>query len=506
MRRLRPWLCGLWILAFGLWAAPVHANAADEIERLAQAVASHPEDPDLLFAYARGLAANGRPAEAVERLDTLTSRWPEHAAEAWLLLGRLLYELDRAAEAVAPLERACALEPASGPAHFYLGLALQASGRGDEGESHLELAAQETPELRGDAWLLAGLDRLERGDRLGGDALLERAIEADPESASARSARLVLEGGAPRPRRFHLQAYSGFAYDSNVTLDSGDDFTGLPADQADGVFSWGTGLSVAALRGEDFAVSIGGSYDQNAHLELTDWDTQQVGGTLSAGWQAMERVGLRLDANLSYARLDRDPYLLSGGLSPSLVVGLGPRAGWLRAFGNTSWYGYDETPFSSALERDGFAFGTGFEHGARIPGFRDAVFSWFGSWGRFDSDATRDPLLGFEGDFDRDGYGGGARVSSALPWRFSADLGFSFLREEYANDNLVDYLTDEGIGSATPRKRRDAIWEARLRLVRPITRFIDVELGVRYGDHASNVDLYDYDRWVSGLAVRIHTP
>jgi tetratricopeptide (TPR) repeat protein len=506
MRRLRPWLCGLWILVFGLSAAPVRANAADDIERLAQAVASNPEDPDLLFALAQRLAESGREQEAVERLRTLTESWPEQRPEAWLLLGRLLHQLDRPAEAVPPLERACALEPASGPAHFYLGLALQASGRGDEAESHLELAAQETPELRGDAWLLAGLDRLERGDRLGGDALLERAIEADPESASARSARLVLEGGAPRPRRFHLQAYSGFSYDSNVTLDSGDDFTGLPADQADGVFAWGTGLSVAALRGEDFAVSIGGSYDQNAHLELTDWDSQQFGGTLSAGWQAMERVGLRLDANLSYARLDRDPYLLSGGLSPSLVVGLGPRAGWLRAFGNTSWYGYDETPFSSALERDGFAFGTGFEHGARIPWLPEAWFTWFGSWGRFDSQATPDPLLGFEGDFDRDGYGGGARVSTTLPWRVWADLGFSFLREEYANENLVDYLTDDGVGTANPRRRRDGVWEARLRLVRPVTRFVDLEFSTRYGDHSSNIDLYDYDRWVSGLAVRIHTP
>ena len=97
-------------------------------------------------------------------------------------------------------------------------------------------------------------------------------------------------------------------------------------------------------------------------------------------------------------------------------------------------------------------------------------------------------------------------MSTALPWRIWADFGFSFLREDYANENLVDYLTDDGVGTATPRRRRDGIWEARLRLVRPVTRFIDVELSTRYGDHGSNVDLYDYDRWVSGLAVRIHTP
>jgi tetratricopeptide (TPR) repeat protein len=487
--------------------AQAQAASADEIERLSQAVASHPDDPDLLFALVQRLVADGRDEAAVERLQTFVAGWPDHRPEAWLLLGRLLYGLGRAEQAVPHLERATALDPDSGPAELFLGLALQASGRGSEAEAHFERAALDTPELRAEAWLLAGLSRLERGDRLGGDELLSRAIGADPESESARSARLVLVGGGgPQPSRFQLQAYGGFAYDSNATLDSGADFTGLPADQSDANFSWGTAASVAALRGERFGVWIGGAYDQTAHLELHDWDLQQFGGALAAAWQATERLGLRLDARLSNARLDGDPYLLSGGLFPSLVVSLGPRAGWLRAFGDTSWYGYDETPISTALERDGFAFGSGLEHGFRIPVLRDTVFTWFGSWGRFDSEAKRDEWLGFDGDFDRIGYGGGARVSTTLPWRVSAHLGFSFLRENYQNRNLIDFLTDDGVGTATPRRRRDGVWDVRLRLVRPVTRFIDLEVSARYSDHASNVDLYDYDRWVSGLAVRVHTP
>lgn len=508
MKRLRLWLFGLWLLAFGLWPVHTRAQAApgSELERLAQAVASHPDDPDLRFAFAQSLAANAREQEAVEQLLTLTMRWQGARPEASLLLGRLLHQLGRPEEAVPHLERAAALDPESGPAQLFLGLALKASGRGSEAEPHFELAALETPELSGEAWLLAGLARLERGDRLGGDELLARSIEADPESESARSARLVLDGGAPQPSRFQLQAYGGFEFDTNATLDSGDDFTGLPADQSDGTFSWGSAISVAALRGESFGVYVSGVYDQTAHLELHDWDSQQFGGVLSGGWQATERLGLRLDARISHARLDDDPYLLAGGVNPSLVVTLGPRAGWLRAFGNTSWYGYDETPISTALERDGFAFGSGLEHGARIPGLPNAVFSWFGAWERFESEATRDQSLGFDGDYDRDGYGGGARVSTALPWRISADLGFSYLRESYANPNLIDFLTDDGVGTATPRRRRDGVWAAQLRLVRPLTRFIDVEIGTRYSDRASNVDLYDYDRWVSGLAVRVHTP
>jgi len=233
---------------------------------------------------------------------------------------------------------------------------------------------------------------------------------------------------------------------------------------------------------------------------------QQFGGALSTGWQVAERWGLRLDGRVSYARLDRDPYLLAGGLRPSLFYAIGPRAGWLRAFGESDWLEYDEQPFTTALERDGFAWGGGLEHVASVPGLRSATFSWYGSWERFDSQARRDELLGFDGAYDRDGYGGGSRLSVGLPWRFTADLGVSFLREDYANLNLIDALTDDGAGTATPSARRDNVWSTRLRIIRPFTRFIDLELSAGYLDRHSNVDVYDYDRWVSGLAVRVRTP
>lgn len=493
-------------LVLGLVPGLARAEAPNALESLAEAVASHPDDPDLLYALAQQLAAGERNEEAVEKLSLLTARWPEHRPEAPLLLGRLLYELDRPAQAVPALELALALDPASGPAHLFLALALKALGRVDEAEPHFRFAADLSPELRGEAWLLAGLMRLERGDRTGGDELLARAIDDDPHSDSARSARLVLEGAAVRPSRIHLQAYGAVGYDSNVTLDSGDDLTGLASQQSDVRFAWGSGIAVDAVRSERFGLSLAGVYDQSANLDLSEWDMQQVGGTLSSGWQVAERLGLRLDARIAYARLDTDPYLLSGGLLPSLLVPLGPRAGWLRGFGDVDWYEYDEEPFTTALERDGIAFGGGLEHVAPVPGLRNATLSWFGSWQRFESDATRDDLLGFDGDYDHDGFGGGVRMSLSLPWRLSADWGVSYLREDYANLNLIDALTDDGIGTATPSRRRDGVWETRLRIARPLTRFLAVELSAGYLDRHSNVDLYDYDRWVSDLAFRVHTP
>ena len=505
IRVLRLWhfLLALW---FGLAPGLARGDAPDALERLTQAVASHPDDPDLLYSLAQQLAAQAHTQAAIEQLGVLVARWPEHRPEASLLLGRLLLEQGRPEQAIPELERAVALDPGSGPAHLFLGLALKRVGRGDEAERNFRFAAETTPELRGEAWLLAGLARLERGDRTGGDELLARAIDADPAGETARSARLVLEGGAPSRSRIQLQGYGGVEYDSNVTLDSGDDFTGLPSNRSDVGFLWGSGISVDAVRGERYSVSIGGNYDQLAYLDHSAWDMQQFGGALSTGWQVAERWGVRFDGRVSYARLDRDPYLLSGGLRPSLLFSLGPRAGWLRGFGGADWLEYDEKPFTTALERDGIAYGGGMEHVAPIPGLRGATFSWYGSWERFDSQARRDELLGFGGAYDRDGYGGGTRVSLSLPWRLSADLGVSFLREDYAHLNLIDALTDDGVGTATPSARRDNVWSTRLRIIRPFTRFIDLELSAGYLDRQSNVDVYSYDRWVSGLAVRVHTP
>jgi len=504
-RLMRFWHCAL-ALVLGLPAEPALADESVALARLAEAVASHPDDPDLRFALARELAASGRDAEAAAQLETLVQRWPSYRAEAPLLLGRLHYELGRPEQAVPALERALALDPGSGAAHLLLGVCLEALGRAEEAEPHFEAAAESSPALRGEAWLLAGLSRLERGDREGGDDLLARVIADDPESESARSARLVLEGAGRRPGRLHLHAYGGVQYDSNVTLDSGDDFTGLPLEQSDVVFVWGSAVSFDVVREERGGISLGAVYDQSAHLELDDWDMQQFGGVLSSGLRLTERLAARLDGRVAYAWRDSDPYLLSGGLRPSLIATLGPRAGWLRGFAGTDWYEYDETPFTPALERDGFGWGGGLEHVVPIPRLRNAAFSLRGSWQRYESQARRDELLGFDGDYDHDAYGGAARVVVALPWRVSAEWGAAYQHEVYANPNLVDALTDEGIGTATPSRRRDHTFETRLRLSRPLTRFLDVEASAGYLDQLSNVDVYAYDRWVTGLIVRVQGP
>jgi Flp pilus assembly protein TadD len=75
------------------------------------------------------------------------------------MLGRLLHESGRSAEAVAPLVRAVTIEPSLADGHHQLGLALMSSGRGADAAGAFMAALQRTPNapdvMAKLAWVLA---------------------------------------------------------------------------------------------------------------------------------------------------------------------------------------------------------------------------------------------------------------------------------------------------------------------------------------------------------------
>ena len=62
-------------------------------------------------------------------------------------------------------------------------------------------------------------------------------------------------------------------------------------------------------------------------------------------------------------------------------------------------------------------------------------------------------------------------------------------------------ITDDGVGTVDPRKRRDTLIEGRLSIGRRLGRFLKLELGYRGTRRISNVDLYGYERHVVGLYI-----
>jgi tetratricopeptide (TPR) repeat protein len=492
-------LVWLAVMLAGLAAAAEPAH----LERLEAAVARHPDDRDLSWSHVRALSEAGRGAEAADRLRLHLARWPGHPPGGEALLGRWLYELGRDAEAVAVLESALAKDPGSADTRLVLGLAHRRLGRLPEAERHFEMVAVQEPALAGEALLLAGLARLERGDEAGAQALLRQVIALGPDTEAGRSARLVIEGArAGEGRRLRLETHAGVAYDSNVTLESQESPLAAGQDESDVRFDFGALARVRAWSGERTAVDVGTRYDGDRHLEIGEYDSHRFSGSVSARHVLGDRVALRVDGFGGYAWLDSDPYLVSGLVRPSLLTSVGDRAGVLRAFAEGERLAYREDPAVSAFERSGWAFGGGLEHFVPIPvGEERAWLSLGAGFRRLETDSDADALLGFSGDYDHDRWRGSVSSQLALPWSVRATAQVAFDLERYANENLTGFLTE-----FERDERSDRVWTTDLSLARPLSGLVDLEVTWSFCDRASNVDLFSYDRHVVGLSVRAHTP
>ena len=127
-----------------------------------------------------------------------------------------------------------------------------------------------------------------------------------------------------------------------------------------------------------------------------------------------------------------------------------------------------------------------------------------GRFSRFDASAGRD-LFGFGAAYDNDRWDAGIVVALPLGFETSLVASASFGFEHYQHANVIDFLTDDGVGDATANRRRDVVAEYALTLSRPLREHLYLDLSYRVTDRKSNVDLYSYDRQVVGVMLRFAT-
>ncbi len=482
------------------------------LARLASAADAMPDDPALQWALARAYAQAERFEEAAAAYADFRARWPERRPDALRAHGDALRGAGRPEQALPLLAEAVAKRPDDALAHLYLGLTQLALGQAEAADASLASAATLAPELAETAALLRGTAALRDGRDRHGEAVLRDLLDTSdfdaPEGGVARRvAGAVLARHTQRERpRIVLFAHGGIEHDSNVTLDAGLDLPGLPTDQADWVGVFGGGISAEAWRGERTQLSLGYRYDRSAHFELSAFDLEGHQAWARAGLQLGSRLWLRVDGRGYTSRLDDDRYLDLWSASPALWITLGDRAGSLRLFGLFEQQSYHDPPILTSLERDGIRYGGGVEHLVSMPVLGDrGWFSWGGRFVRTDTEGERD-FFGLGPAFDGDRYE--LRLRAALPLVFGFRLEASAVgaRESYDHRNVVDFLTDDAIGDPTPSRRRDTVFELRTALVRPIGRHVDLEFAVRATYRSSNVDVYDYDRRVAGVYLRVHGP
>lgn len=480
------------------------------LERVEQAAAAHPDDPDLAWTLARHLAREPRAAEALAATRRFVKRWPRHRPDAHVEIARTLLDRGAAPEARSLLDEAVRRRPDSGLAHFYRGIALRAEREPRAAEQAFQAAALLEPSLRSESLLARALLLFDLEREREAVSLLQEILRVDPTSDTALRARLLLRDRevARGGQRLRAEALAGIEWDDNVTLEGTesevassrrDDFRGV----------WGAGVSGQPWLGPRGGLLLGYRYDQTKHHELDSFDVIQnalfASLSLIPSERLKERLALRLDATGYDTLQDLDRALTGGALRSNLLLAFGPRGGVTRLFGAFEFAEFHGDAAFDAWERDSVSGGLGVEHTLPLPP-PDSSLSLSASWLRTVTEAEPDGSPdGFDGDFDNDSYRFRAVGRIALPWSLRTQLEGSYSRDEYLNDNFAHALESLASGPLEVEARRDDVLSGRLALSRPLVRHARVEIYWRGTRRISNVDLFDYDKQVVGLLVHVST-
>jgi tetratricopeptide (TPR) repeat protein len=441
----------------------------DELTTLTLAAADHPDDPALARALARTQLERGQAPAALVTLRSFSARHPEERASLAQLLGRSLYETGELAPAKLALQEAIAHRDSDALAHLYLGLTCARLGERETAALELRRAEALDPRLADSARRVAFQPR-ER-------SLAQRVRE-----------RLSLSGG------------SGLEYDTNATLEHDADQAVVGGDQADGRLLYDVSLAARLVRTESSALTLGYRFGESRHEDLHDLDLQSHNVWLSGGHAFGPRRSLRVDLIGGTHRLDGEPYLETGLLGTAYAWESADGGAW-RLSAQTERRAYEDVPALPSLERDAWRFGFGLEHARTLALWAPALLRAQLSYARMLTDGDRD-VLGFGPAFDSHAGALDLALQAPLPMQIGLELRLALGLERFDAENVVDFLSDDGVGDPDPERRHDGLIEAGFGLARPLTRNLSVEARFRETRHFSNVDLYDWERQLVGTYLR----
>ncbi|MBU1977595.1 MAG: tetratricopeptide repeat protein, partial [Gammaproteobacteria bacterium] len=131
------------------------------------------------------LFSKGSLSEATSLAQSMTERFPLHEF-GWKVLGALLKQMGRNADALAPMQKAVELSPGDVEAHHILGVTLYNLGRLGEAEASYRRALQINPAYA-DAHSNLGVTLHQSGRLDEAEVSLRRALEIQPDNAETYS-------------------------------------------------------------------------------------------------------------------------------------------------------------------------------------------------------------------------------------------------------------------------------------------------------------------------------
>ncbi len=458
-------------------------NYEEALALLTQARQEGVKTPEAAFLLGRTYRAMLKYQDARTYLEEAVRLKPGYR-EAQLLLADTLVGLDQPAQAI-PLLReleASGFEP--GHTAYIMGLAYLKEKNYSQAADYFRRAQQEpslaqTAKIQ-EALALAGAYRVRDAKRI-----MAEAVGINPESPAAGFAQgyaSILDRQLKDYQRFRFNAYGGFDYDSNVSLQPGTNSGFIrPSGKNDVYWSIAASAEYNLLKPGPMALWAFYGYYQNFHQKVTNYDlwSNTTGVVPSYTW-ANSRLWVPMVLN--YSDVGYQPYNTSWAMAPTYLYLFTPKIGVEAGM----QLAYRDYWFPSILDSDqrsgGVAGGTlaGYYFLKNQEGYVQARFTYERNWTRgsnWDSNAYRFGLAFLYPITDR------------TKIRVSAD----YVLQPYDN------FWFNGVPLSSQPKRNDNIFIGGLDITHKIYKNFEINAHCYYVNDGSSVALYTYDRLITGV-------
>ena len=291
----------------------------------AQAGRAPARRPAALVGLAHALEAAGRPGEAADHIVRHLERWPDRPADGWRALGRCAYRAgrrragrarararDRHEPAATPRRGSTSVSRSSGTAHAR---ARRGALRGG--------GSSRTRATPGTACCCRACRTWRAATGAAAATAWSRCSSMCPSATSAREARRVLAECSAPALRLRDQGQRGRPLRLERHAGGRGRRPGRRLGERRRALRFRLAVHVAPVFGERRPFQLTAAYGRSDYAELTDYASQTFAGSAAGLLPLGERAALRVDGGVGYTLLDNDPYLLSAGLRPSLLVAVG---------------------------------------------------------------------------------------------------------------------------------------------------------------------------------------
>ena len=491
------------------------------LEWLWEALKIDDERPETLALYARAMLEAGRPADAEQVMTKLRKLQPDNA-DVLFLLGVTAYRQQDWIAARRYLEEARDNHATDPRVRLYLGRAYQELGEDSKAIAELNEAGRLDPELRGPAAYRLAILHLQRNDPATAKKYFKEVIAIDPSTDLAKSSETYLALMAERePKRLSGWVKLGAAYDSNLTLAGADDqIEQSGEDGGQTSLEVGGNLRLVSWKGLTLRTGIDNYVSYYPYSGAHQFDIQQVRPWFLSTYQPLE--WLAFDVRYTHEHLWRDYHSFKSAHYVQPAIRLRPAPGYITKL----FWEYETRNYNDAFEiipsrdRDGQVRRLGFDQYFPLPNpLADGVaYLRLGYRYRIESANGH--------HFDSRGHKPLVTLGVALPWELHLTLDASWERRDFARISIFEAvreitggggfavlpafdmqptncrfeITREDFSGCNSRERLDKITQAGVRLRRNFGKHWMLETYYNWVDWESNVQEFDFDRHIVGVA------